>query len=93
MSKPPVDPVRLRPDRPVEARTSTSWRGSAGSGPVCRPTEGVVLTTRYEDTALGFRDNKTFSAVGDMRAPGVVVPSTRASWASSIRPTTPASAA
>lgn len=42
--------------------------------PIVRPTENVVLTTRYEDTALAFRDAKTFSAVGDMRAPGVVVP-------------------
>ena len=42
--------------------------------PVCRPAEGVVLTTRYHDTSKTFRDAKRFSSVGDMRAPGVVVP-------------------
>jgi cytochrome P450 len=42
--------------------------------PVCRPAEGVVLTTRYHDTSKAFRDAKRLSSVGDMRAPGVVVP-------------------
>ena len=42
--------------------------------PVCRPTEGVVLTTRFDDTVEAFIDPKTFSSLGDMRAPGVVVP-------------------
>lgn len=42
--------------------------------PVCRPAEGVVLTTRYDETARVFRESKTFSSVGDMRAPGFVVP-------------------
>lgn len=42
--------------------------------PLCRPAENVVLTTRYADTAQVFRDSKRFSSVGDMRAPGVVVP-------------------
>ena len=41
--------------------------------PVCRPADGVVFTSRYHDTADGFRDAKRYSAVGDMRAPGVVV--------------------
>ncbi len=42
--------------------------------PVCRPAPGIVLTTRYEETARAFRQSKTLSSVGDMRAPGVVVP-------------------
>jgi cytochrome P450 len=42
--------------------------------PVCRPAEGIVFTSRYHDTAETFRDAKRFSSVGDMRAPGVVVP-------------------
>ncbi|HZO09394.1 MAG TPA: cytochrome P450, partial [Myxococcota bacterium] len=42
--------------------------------PVFRPTEGIVFTSRYGDTGRVFRDAKTFSALGDMRAPGVVVP-------------------
>jgi len=41
--------------------------------PVCRPAEGIVLTTRYHDTVGVFRDPKRFSSSGDMRAPGVVV--------------------
>jgi cytochrome P450 len=42
--------------------------------PICRPAENVVLTTRYDDTTTGFKDAKRYSSVGDMRAPGVVVP-------------------
>ena len=42
--------------------------------PVCRPAKNLVLTTNYEDTSKAFRDAKRFSSVGDMRAPGVVVP-------------------
>ncbi|MEZ4217346.1 MAG: cytochrome P450 [Myxococcota bacterium] len=42
--------------------------------PVCRPADGVVLTTRYEDTRAAFLDARRLSSVGDMRAPGVVVP-------------------
>jgi cytochrome P450 len=42
--------------------------------PVSRPAEGVVFTAAYDDTSKGFRDAKSFSSVGDMRAPGVVVP-------------------
>jgi cytochrome P450 len=40
---------------------------------VIRPTTGLVVSTRYEDTAKAFRDNRHFSSRGDMRAPGVVV--------------------
>jgi cytochrome P450 len=42
--------------------------------PVSRPSEGLVFTAGYDATAKGFRDAKTFSSVGDMRAPGVTVP-------------------
>ena len=41
---------------------------------VVRPSEGLVVSTRYADTAKAFRDTKHFSSAGDMRAPGVVVP-------------------
>jgi cytochrome P450 len=42
--------------------------------PVYRPSEGMVFTGRYAETQRGFKETKTFSSVGDMRAPGVVVP-------------------
>ncbi|MFK7894987.1 MAG: cytochrome P450 [Myxococcota bacterium] len=42
--------------------------------PICRPAENLVLFARYADTAAVFKDSKRFSSVGDMRAPGVVVP-------------------
>ncbi len=42
--------------------------------PVYRPTDGLVFTSRLEDTTKAFKDAKTFSSVGDMRAPGVTVP-------------------
>lgn len=41
--------------------------------PVLAAAPGLLFTTRFEDTAIGFRDAKRFSSVGDMRAPGVVV--------------------
>jgi len=41
---------------------------------VCRPAEGIVFTARHAETASTFRDARRFSSVGDMRAPGVVVP-------------------
>ena len=41
---------------------------------VCRPSPGVVYTSRYAETAETFRDPRRFSSLGDMRAPGVVVP-------------------
>lgn len=41
---------------------------------VSRPAPGIVFTSRYEDTGRVFRDSKTFSSLGDMRAPGVIVP-------------------
>src|SRR2546421_7209359 len=42
--------------------------------PVTRPAPGIVFTSRLHDTAAVFKDAKRFSSVGDMRAPGVVVP-------------------
>ena len=42
--------------------------------PVYRPSEGLVFTLPLEDTTKAFKDAKTFSSVGDMRAPGVTVP-------------------
>ncbi len=42
--------------------------------PVSRPVPGLVFTTRYDDTAKGYRDARTLSSAGDMRAPGVTVP-------------------
>ncbi len=42
--------------------------------PVCRPADNIVLVTRYADAVEVFRDSKGFSSVGDMRAPGIVVP-------------------
>jgi cytochrome P450 len=41
--------------------------------PVSRPTPEMVFTAKFDDTAKGFRDAKTFSSVGDMRAPGITV--------------------
>jgi cytochrome P450 len=42
--------------------------------PICRPADGVVLTTRYADTREVFCDAQGFSSAGDMRAPGFEVP-------------------
>jgi cytochrome P450 len=42
--------------------------------PVLRPSEGLIFTARFEETQRVFKDAKTFSSVGDMRAPGVTVP-------------------
>jgi cytochrome P450 len=40
---------------------------------VVRTDEGLVVSTRFSDTSMAFRDNKKLSSAGDMRAPGVVV--------------------
>jgi cytochrome P450 len=42
--------------------------------PVVRPAPGVVYTSLYGDTNEVFRSWRQFSSVGDMRAPGVTVP-------------------
>ena len=62
---------------PTDASKTKDWELMARirkERPVCRPAAGVVLTSRHRDTALAFRDAKRLSSVGDMRAPGVVVP-------------------
>jgi cytochrome P450 len=41
--------------------------------PVSRPSPGLVFTSRYDDTLKGYRDARTLSSEGDMRAPGVTV--------------------
>ncbi len=75
MRKPPVHPeFAFDPTDQSKTQDFAFMAKIRRECPIVRPTENVVLTTRYEDTALAFRDAKTFSAVGDMRAPGVVVP-------------------
>jgi cytochrome P450 len=75
MSKAPVDPdFAFDPTDQTKTQDFEFMAKIRRERPIMRPVENVVLTTRYEDTALAFRDSKTFSAVGDMRAPGVVVP-------------------
>lgn len=75
MSRPPVD-EEFAFDPTDQSKTQDfDWMAKIRrEKPICRPTEGVVLTTRHADTAEVFREAKTFSSVGDMRAPGVVVP-------------------
>ncbi|MBW2425767.1 MAG: cytochrome P450 [Deltaproteobacteria bacterium] len=75
MSRPPVDEdYAFDPTDQSKAQDFELMAKIRRERPICRPTEGVVLTTRYEDTAQAFIHAKTFSSVGDMRAPGVVVP-------------------
>ena len=62
------------PTDPDQAKDFARLARIRAERPICRPAEGVVLVTRYDDVAEGFRDAKRFSSVGDMRAPGVVVP-------------------
>lgn len=42
--------------------------------PVSHPNEHLVFTANFAATNQGFRDAKSLSSVGDMRAPGVTVP-------------------
>jgi len=71
----PVDEAyAFDPTDPAQAKDFDQMARIRREKPVCRPSENVVLTTKYEDTSKGFRDAKRFSSVGDMRAPGVVVP-------------------
>lgn len=75
MTKPPVDEeFAFDPTDQSKTQDFELMAKIRREKPVCRPLEGVVLTTRYADTARGFCEAETFSAVGDMRAPGVVVP-------------------
>ncbi len=62
------------PTDPAQAKDFARMARIRSERPICRPAANLVLTTRYEDTAKGFRDAKRYSSVGDMRAPGVVVP-------------------
>jgi cytochrome P450 len=62
---------------PMDASKTKDWDLLARirrSQPVLRPTEGVVFTARFDDTATVFKDARRFSSAGDMRAPGVTVP-------------------
>lgn len=75
MSKPPVDEkYAFDPTDPSQSKDFERLAKIRREQPVCRPAEGIVLTTRHAATAAAFRDSKRFSSVGDMRAPGVVVP-------------------
>jgi cytochrome P450 len=62
------------PTDPVAAKDFDRLAVIRSEKPVCRPAENLVLTTKFEDTSKAFRDSKRYSSVGDMRAPGVVVP-------------------
>jgi cytochrome P450 len=56
--------------------TQHMWREMAemrATCPVARPSDGMVYTSRYDDTLKGFRDARSFSNLGGFRAPGVVV--------------------
>ena len=71
----PVDEAyAFDPTDPVAAKDFDRMARVRAEKPVCRPAENLILTTRFEDTREGFRDSKRYSSVGDMRAPGVVVP-------------------
>jgi len=74
-SQVPVDEAyAFDPTDPRAAKDLEQMARIRAEKPICRPAENLVLTTRFEDTAQGFRDAKRYSSVGDMRAPGVVVP-------------------
>ena len=75
MSKPPIDEeFAFDPTDQSKTQDFGLMAEIRREKPVCRPMDGVVLTTRYEDTTEAFCEAKTFSSVGDMRAPGIVVP-------------------
>ncbi|MGE4651172.1 MAG: hypothetical protein AAEJ53_09830, partial [Myxococcota bacterium] len=62
---------------PTDPSQSKDWerlRRIRQERPVCRPADNVVLSSRYAATRAAFVDARKFSSVGDMRAPGVVVP-------------------
>ena len=62
---------------PMDASKAKNWefiRSIRHAMAVCRPAEGLLFTARYQETASAFRNAKSFSSAGDMRAPGVVVP-------------------
>jgi cytochrome P450 len=62
---------------PMDASKAKNWdfiRSIRHAMGVCRPAEGLLFTARYEETASAFRNARSFSSAGDMRAPGVLVP-------------------
>ena len=75
MSRPPIDEdYAFDPTDPAQSKDFERLARIRRERPVCRPAENVVLTTRHDATRAAFLEAKRFSSVGDMRAPGVVVP-------------------
>ena len=75
MNKPPIDDeYAFDPTDPAQSKDFARLGRIRRERPVCRPAENVVLTTRHDATRAAFLEAKRFSSVGDMRAPGVVVP-------------------
>lgn len=75
MAKAPIDEeFAFDPTDPAASKDFERMARIRQERPVCRPAEGVVLTTRYEATGRAFRDAKRLSSAGEMRAPGVVMP-------------------
>lgn len=74
-TRPGVDQAyAFDPNDPVAAKDFARLAVIRREKPVCRPAENIVLVTRHADAVEVFRDSKGFSSVGDMRAPGIVVP-------------------
>src|SRR5579862_4555652 len=46
------------------------------AAPIVRPAPGLVFTSRYEETSNAFKNARSYSSAGDMRAPGVTVDET-----------------
>lgn len=62
---------------PMDASKAKDWdfiREMRQFRAVVRPAPGLLFTTSYEQTAAAFKDARTYSSAGDMRAPGVTVP-------------------
>ncbi len=62
---------------PMDPSKAKNWdfiRSIRHATAVCRPAQGLLFTARYDETASAFRNARSFSSAGDMRAPGVVVP-------------------
>ena len=75
MSKPPIDQeYAFEPTDPAQSKDFERLARIRRERGVCRPADNVVLTTRHDATRAAFLEAKRFSSVGDMRAPGVVVP-------------------
>ena len=71
----PVDEAyAFDPTDPDQAKDFAHMARIRSEKPVCRAAENLVVTTRFADTSAAFKDAKRYSSVGDMRAPGVVVP-------------------